>query len=197
MQHFGDIMFSEAACERQRARGSFEHYSTAAHHDAPASLGDAEIDFLTDRDSFYLASVGPDGWPYVQHRGGPAGFVKVLGPTRIAWVDRSGNQQFISAGNLDADGRISIIAVDYPARRRLKLLGRARFVTQPDGALLAALGLDGRYEGVVVVDVVAFDWNCPKHITPRFTAAQVESLVASLTDRIAKLERQIALATAS
>ena len=174
MERYFDVAFGDAARRHQQERGSFESYRAADAGPAPAGLGDDEIDFLTRRDSFYLASVGNDGWPYVQHRGGPAGFVKVVDPTHIAWADRVGNRQFVSAGNLDDDGRIAIIAVDYPNRQRLKVFGRARFDAAPSDEDLAELGLEGRMEGVVLVEVIAFDWNCPKFITPRFTADEID-----------------------
>jgi predicted pyridoxine 5'-phosphate oxidase superfamily flavin-nucleotide-binding protein len=192
MQHFLDVTVGDAATEHQRRRGSLDGYRQMVTAPAPDGLGAAEIDFLRGRDSFYLASVTADGWPYVQHRGGPPGFVKVLDSTHIAWADRSGNRQYLTAGNLDADPRVAIIAVDYPNRTRLKLLGNARFDPEPDPAVLARLGLDGRLEGLVTVEVVAYDWNCPKYITPRFTAEQVRDATEPLRARIAELEATVA-----
>jgi predicted pyridoxine 5'-phosphate oxidase superfamily flavin-nucleotide-binding protein len=159
---------------------------------APPGLGPDEAAFLAERDSFYLASVGEGGWPYVQHRGGPAGFLQVLDAAHLAWVERSGNRQFVTAGNVDHDGRVAVIAVDYPNRRRLKVLGRARWRSDVDPATLAALGITGPAEGIMTVEVAAFDWNCPKFITPRYTADQVRELTGSLTARIADLEAQLA-----
>lgn len=193
MDRYFDIAFSPAARRHQERRGSYEYYDDQLSGAAPNGLGLAEIEFLSERDSFYLASVGPDGWPYLQHRGGPAGFVKVVDPTHVLWADRSGNKQYISAGNIDSDGRVSIIAVDYPNRRRLKLYGRATFDPHPDPIELERLGLERRMEGLVRVEVVSFDWNCPKFITPRFTAAEVEAAAAPLHRRIADLEAEVAL----
>ena len=193
MQHFLDLAVGEAAANHQRRRGSFDAYQRTDGEPAPLGLSDVEIDFLGRRDSFYLASVTEDGWPYVQHRGGPAGFIKVLDGTHLAWADRSGNRQYITAGNLDGDDRVAIIALDYPNRTRLKLLGHARFDPDPDPAMLEQLGIDGRLEGLVIVEVVASSWNCPKFITPRYTAEEVHAATAPLRARIAELEAVVAV----
>jgi predicted pyridoxine 5'-phosphate oxidase superfamily flavin-nucleotide-binding protein len=192
MRHFLDVAAGEAAAEHQRRRGSFDAYSNVVTAPVPLGLGAAESEFLQRRDSFYLASVTADGWPYVQHRGGPAGFVKVLDPTHLAWADRAGNRQYLTAGNVDGDDRVALIAVDYPNRTRLKLLGHARFDPRPDPGTLERLGIDGRLEGLVTLEVVAFDWNCPKYITPRFTAEEVRAAVEPLRARIAELEAIVA-----
>jgi predicted pyridoxine 5'-phosphate oxidase superfamily flavin-nucleotide-binding protein len=191
MQHFLDVTVGEAAAQHQRRRGSLDNYERMVAAEAPVGLGAAEAEFLSRRDSFYLASVTEHGWPYVQHRGGPAGFVKVLDHAHLAWADRTGNRQYITAGNVDGDDRVAIIAVDYPNRTRLKLLGHARFEPEPDPATLEQLGIDGRLEGLVTVEVVAFDWNCPKYITPRYTADEVHAATEPLRARIAELEAQL------
>ena len=193
MNRYFDIAFAEQSQTLQRRRGSFDGYqSMAAHGEGNSVLGPDEIAFLQQRDSIYLASIGAHGWPYVQHRGGPAGFVKVLDPTRLAWGDRIGNRQFVSAGNIEHDNRISIIAVDYPNRQRLKLYGRATFDTEPDGELLAELNITERLEGLIVVNVEAFDWNCPKFITPRFTAEHIRSITDPLQSQIVSLKAELA-----
>lgn len=192
MDHFGDIAFTASAQNHQRRRGSSDAYQQMAEGSPPSGLGPEEAAFLGARDSFYLATVGSGGWPYVQHRGGPIGFLRVVDPTHLAWIERAGNRQFVTAGNLDDDDRVAIIAVDYPNRRRLKLLGRALWNPDPDPDICHALGVTGRLEGVVTVEVAAFDWNCPKYITPRYTVEQVQQLTATLTARIAELEDQLA-----
>ncbi len=191
MQSFGNIAFSESVRRHQRRRGSFDAYQ---QHDGPGphGLGPDEVEFLEERDSFYLASLGEAGWPYVQHRGGPPGFLRVVDPTHLAWVERSGNRQFVTAGNLDHDDRISLIAVDYPSRQRLKVLGHARWEPEPIPELLASLGFTGRVEALVSVEVIAFDWNCPKYITRRYTQEQVAAFTAHLTTRIHDLESLLA-----
>jgi predicted pyridoxine 5'-phosphate oxidase superfamily flavin-nucleotide-binding protein len=196
MQNYHDIMFGAGAAELQRQRGSYEMYRSGRTGPLPAGLGSDEIDFLAERDSIYLASAGDDGWPYVQHRGGPAGFIRIVDATHIAWADRSGNKQYISAGNLAHDDRVSIIAMDYPRRARLKLAGHATYDPHPTPGQLLALGLDGRIEGLFTVEVVAFEWNCPKYITPRFTADEIRSVVEPLQTRIAELEAALAATSA-
>jgi predicted pyridoxine 5'-phosphate oxidase superfamily flavin-nucleotide-binding protein len=188
MEHFLDLTVDADSLEHQRRRGSHDHYSAARAGPAPDRLGEAEIVFLSRRDSFYLASVGANGWPYVQHRGGPAGFVKIVDPTHVVWAERAGNRQYITAGHIDHDARVAIIAVDYPNRQRLKLLGHARFDPHPSADLLRQLDIDGRLEGLITVEIAAYDWNCPKYITPRFTADDVRAVIEPLQQRIQQLE---------
>lgn len=156
-------------------------------------LGQEETDFLGTRDSFYMSTVTEDGWPYVQHRGGPPGFVKVLGPNQLGFADFGGNRQLLSTGNLAAGDRVALFLMDYPRRERLKLLGHARVLDarqHPELAdrLTPSSELRSSVERLFVIDVVGFDWNCPKYITPRYTAAEVEEAVAPLRRRIAELE---------
>ena len=192
MQRFFDLAFDADALRHQRRRGSHQHYAAARALPAPDGLGEAEIEFLSHRDSFYLATVASNGWPYVQHRGGPPGFVKVIDPTHLAWAERSGNRQYVTAGHVDHDDRVAIIAVDYPHRQRLKLLGHARFEPDPGPDLLGRLRIDGRLEGLITVEVAAYDWNCPKYITPRFTTDEVRSVTEPLQQRIQQLEAALA-----
>jgi predicted pyridoxine 5'-phosphate oxidase superfamily flavin-nucleotide-binding protein len=194
VERFFDLAFGTDSERHQRRRGSYDRYAAARALPAPAGLGEAEIEFLSRRDSFYLATVGANGWPYVQHRGGPAGFVKVVDPTRLAWAERSGNRQYVTAGHVDHDDRVAIIAVDYPNRQRLKLLGHAHFDPDPAPELLARLDVEGRLDGLVTVEVAAFDWNCPKFITPRFTADEVRAVIEPLQHRIRELEAALAQA---
>jgi uncharacterized protein len=197
MERFFDLAFGADAERHQRRRGSFDRYQAARELPVPTGFGDAEIDFLSRRDSFYLATVGDNGWPYVQHRGGPAGFVNVVDPTHLAWAERSGNRQYVTAGHIDHDDRVAIIAVDYPSRQRLKLLGYARFDPDPAPELLAPLNIEGRIDGLVTVEVAAFDWNCPKFITPRYTADEVRAAIEPLQHRIRELEAALAKADCS
>ena len=194
MKHFFDVAFTPDVLARQQAKGSFDHYGGGhVEWPAPPGLGPEEQTFLTGRDSVYVSTVSQDGWPYVQHRGGPKGFISVLGHDRIGWIERSGNKQYLTAGNLDGHDRIAIIAVDYPTRRRLKLLGHAAFVADPDPVQLAPFGdLTGRVEGLVTIEIVAFDWNCPKYITPRYTADEVRATNTELLQRIESLEAELA-----
>ena len=194
---FAELAFTpavKAAQERNGSRASYERF--AARGPANDRLGPDEVAFLAERDSFYMATVSETGWPYVQHRGGPAGFVRVLDERTIALADFRGNRQYVSVGNLGGDDRVALIFMDYPRQRRLKVLGRARIVeVADDPALLARLalpGYDARVERAMVIAVEAFDWNCPQHITPRFTEAEVLQHVAPLRARLAELEAEVA-----
>jgi predicted pyridoxine 5'-phosphate oxidase superfamily flavin-nucleotide-binding protein len=192
MKRYSDIAFTPAVQDCQIEHGSYEHYQGAAAAPPPEGLGPDEVAFLTERDSIYLASVGENGWPYVQHRGGAPGFVTVVDPTHVAWVERPGTKQYVSTGNLVNDDRIAIIAVDYANRRRLKLYGHARFDPKPDAAALEQIPHTGRVEGLMTIEVVAYSWNCPKFITPRYTAEQVRSITDPLMEKIQRLEDELA-----
>ncbi len=153
-----------------------------------------EAAFIEARDSFYMATVSETGWPYVQHRGGPAGLLKVLDETTLGFADFRGNRQYISLGNVTADDRVSLILMDYPNRTRLKILAHMEardLATEPDLATRLALpGYKGKPERAFLLHLETFDWNCPQHITPRFTAAEIETAVSPLLSRIAALEAE-------
>jgi len=189
---FAEIAFTPRVRDVQTREGSRTHYARAElGPDTNDRLGEAERAFIEARDSFYMASVSETGWPYVQHRGGPVGFLKALDERTIGFADFRGNRQYVSVGNLGHDDRVAMILVDYPTRTRLKILGHARIVDSPDAVTMSRLAVPGyraRVERVIVVDVVAFDWNCPQHITPRYTTAEVEVMVAPLRERIRELE---------
>ena len=178
---FGRVMFGEASRRLQAEHGSLAQYDRMIEQGGSnALLGYSEAEFLAGRDSFYLASVTPDGWPYVQHRGGPKGVLRVLDAKTLAFADYSGNKQYITAGNLETNDRVALFLMDYPEQARLKVIGHAQ-VLQPgqDQAIDAAVkiaGARGRMERIILVDVVAFDWNCSQHITPRFTREEFEHL---------------------
>jgi predicted pyridoxine 5'-phosphate oxidase superfamily flavin-nucleotide-binding protein len=198
MSHrFSDIAFTEAVKAVQEQYGSRPQNERLQQLGRQQDeLGDAEVAFIAARNSFYLATVNETGWPYLQHRGGPLGFVKVLGRTTLAYADFRGNTQLISAGNAAGNDRVALILMDYAHRRRLKILGHIRFEDASTAApeLLAAVKLPdyrARVERVAVIEVAAFDWNCPQHITPRFTEAEVRTAVQPLHDRIAALEAQL------
>lgn len=192
MDNFLAVATGPGALALRRDRGSSELYDSTATE--PDRLTDDEIAHVERAQNFYMATVNEDGWPYVQHRGGEVGFVHRLGPTTIGWAERHGNRQYLGAGNVTADGRVSLIFVDYPLRSRLKLLGRATLHRAPSADLLEAVGADGvRHDGVMTVDVVATDWNCPKYIEPRFTRDQIADAVAPLHRRIDELEAQLAI----
>ena len=158
-------------------------------------LTDDERIFIEARDSFYMATITESGWPYVQHRGGQPGFLRVVSPTQLAFADYKGNRQVLSTGNLAANDRVALFLMDYPGRTRVKILGHARVEDARQQRELVAELAEPEARRIVerlfFIDVVSFDWNCPKYITPRFTATEVEAAVAPLKQRIAKLEAEL------
>jgi uncharacterized protein len=188
---YGAIAYTPSVRDAQRRMGSPVAWSTE-DADETFVLGAAEAEFIGASDGFFQATVSQTGWPYVQYRGGPPGFVQVLGEARIGYADLRGNRQYISVGNLARDDRVALFLIDFATRRRLKLLGHAAVVE--DGStveLLSRTADRGRVERAVVIDLVAGAWNCPQHITPRWTADQVAAVVAPLQARIAELERRL------
>lgn len=181
MPGFSKIAFTDAVRALQERYGSRASYARVeAREGDDVSLGTEEIDFIESRDSFYLGSVTSDGWPYVQHRGGPRGFLKAIDATHLAFADFGGNRQYISLGNLATNDRVSLFLMDYPTRTRFKVLARARVVDPADDAGLAAKlappdGYRGKVERIFVLEIAAWDWNCPQHITPRYTAEEIEA----------------------
>jgi uncharacterized protein len=191
---FLDTVATPSVQAAQAANGTRQMWENfKGHREFDRFTGD-EVAFIAERDSFYVATVSESGWPYVQHRGGPAGFVKVLDDKTLAFPDFRGNLQYISLGNVAADDRVALIMVDYPRRARLKILAHmeARDLAA-DPALAARLSLSGyraKVERAFVLHLETFDWNCPQHITPRYTEADIAVAVTSLTDRIAELEAE-------
>lgn len=190
MQSYLDELFTPGVLAVQQTKGSAGMYPTG--QSAADALDADEIAHIIASDSFYMATVSESGWPYVQHKGGGAGFVKILGPTTIGWVERSGNRQYLGTGNIASGSNVAAIFVDYPTRTRIKIRGTATYHTDPAPELLEALDAgDLRVDGAITIEVVATAWNCPKYITPRYTPAQIESGVQPLRDRIAELEAQV------
>ena len=196
MTSYPDIAFTPAVVAAQTRKGSgADEQLLAARWPHFTGLTDDEIVHLRERDSFYLSTTSESGWPYVQHRGGPVGFVQVLDRHTIGWIERTGNRQYISAGNVGANDRVAAIFMDYPTRTRLKLYGHATYVADPGDELLGRFTVrEGRPDGVVSVRVAATSWNCQKYITPRFTADQVRHVTDELRGRIAELEAALASA---
>ena len=181
---FARIAFTPNVRAAQQRMGSRDAYQAADLGEAETvALSAYEIEFIRARDSFYQGTVGENGWPYVQHRGGPTGFLKVLDARTIGYADYAGNRQYISVGNLDGDDRVSLFLMDYPGQRRLKIWGRARLIDEDtEPALIAKLespDYRARVERGVVITVEAFDWNCPKYITPRFTEHEVKERIGA------------------
>ncbi|HEY3754624.1 MAG TPA: pyridoxamine 5'-phosphate oxidase family protein [Opitutaceae bacterium] len=155
-------------------------------------LTEDERAFIEARDSFYLASISESGWPYIQHRGGPRGFLRALDDRHLAFADYSGNLQLISTGNVSTDARVCLFLMDYPARERLKILALARVLPADDPRLADLAKPPGtKVERGFLLEVQGYDWNCPKYITPRFTAAEVELLATGLRERIREREDEI------
>jgi uncharacterized protein len=193
---FAELAFTPSVKAAQSIYGSREKNSRfELAENARNRLTEAEADFIGERDSFYQATVSESGWPYIQHRGGPIGFLKVLDDRTIGFADFRGNVQYLSVGNLNANDRISLILMDYPNRQRLKLWGRALIVHEKENPdLMAKLALPAykaKVERGIIIHIEALDWNCPQHITQRYTKAEVESLISPLLDEIQPLKVQI------
>ena len=197
LQPYFDIAFTPSVLELQKAKGSRE--MNAANHERTVTnpqLGHAEIAHIVERDSLYMATVSETGWPYVQHKGGDVGWIKVLGPSTIGWLERNGNKQYLGTGNLAANNRVALILVDYPNRTRLKLFGRATYHAELDADLAGALDAhEERHDGATSIEVEAVAWNCPKYLTPRFTQPEVQFAFdehsSGLRTRIAELEAEV------
>ncbi len=153
-----------------------------------------ETEFFSERDSFYWATLSSSGWPYVQHRGGPPGFLKVIDDHTLAFADFSGNKQYITTGNLLTDNRVAMIFVDYPRQARLKVLGRAEVFEGKDAVpwleQVKVSGYKAHIERVFVIHVEAFDWNCQQHIIPRYTAEEIHAAVRALEEKVTTLEAE-------
>ena len=193
MKHFGDIAFTDHVKAEQTRLGSREMYAGMTARSAPDGLSEREATFISMRDSFYMATVSEDGWPYIQHRGGPRGFLKVLSDQEIGFADYRGNRQYVSVGNLQTEQRVSLFLMDYPNRARLKMLGHAR-VQEADAnpELAARLSMDGqgKVERLFTITVDAFDWNCPQFITPRFTEAELAASLSPMVDELNTLRQE-------
>ncbi len=192
---FIELTATPAVVAARKANGSASAYAFSADDEAVNNaLRERESTFIGARDSFYMATVSATGWPYLQHRGGPAGFVKILSESEFAFADFRGNRQFLSAGNAQTDDRAAFFFMDYPNQRRLKLLGRVRFTEfKADPVLAKAIALPGYRalpERAVRVQVEAFDWNCPQHITPRFSELEVAESLTAMRERVAVLEAE-------
>lgn len=194
--HFAEIAFTPTVKKMQEQLGSRMSYArmegaseTKNHH-----LSEAEAGFITARNSFYMATVSETGWPYIQHRGGPTGFVRVIDKSTIGFADFRGNRQYVSVGNLMTDDRVSLFFMDYANKTRLKLFGRVKIVDIDDQIILSRLELPdyrAHVERGLLIRVEGFDWNCPQHITERFTLDEVRAITAPLTSRITELETEL------
>ncbi len=197
--HYGQVAFTPLVAEQQAIHGSAATYARMADVDGvPDRIGRAEAAFISSRDSFFLATVSETGWPYMQHRGGPPGFLKVIDETTLGFADFRGNRQYITRGNLDHDERVSLFLIDYQLQARMKIFGRARVVEPDDDPelvdSLAPVGHPARVERAILIDVEAYDWNCKQHIPQLVPLAVARNTVAELTERISELEAELAVA---
>lgn len=192
MENFiSDVAFSPTVKKWQTDKGSRQSY---ARFDWQKELPPQLIEFIQQRDSFYIASANSDGQPYIQHRGGPAGFLKVIDKETLAFADFAGNRQYISAGNLSENNKVHLFLMDYPNRTRLKIWGEAK-ILENDKELLAELSpqaYKAKPERVFLIKITAWNLNCPQHITPRYTQAQLQPHLDELKARIKELESQLA-----
>jgi predicted pyridoxine 5'-phosphate oxidase superfamily flavin-nucleotide-binding protein len=191
---FLDIAATPSVKDAQRANGSADYWSGFRGERISDRFGENEAAFIAARDSFYMATVSESGWPYVQHRGGPPGFVRLLDDKTFAAADFRGNRQYISVGNLAAGNRAALIMVDYTNRRRLKIYAHVEIKALDDDPELAAAvvtpGYKAKPERVLLFHLDAFDWNCPQHITQRFTEAEVMDALTLVRARMAQLEAE-------
>ena len=192
---FGSIAFTDAVKALQEKHGSRSVYARMEKENYTDGLTENEINFIAQRDSFYMASMGENNFPYIQHRGGPKGFLKVLDAERIGFVDFSGNKQYISVGNFATNQNVALIMVDYPSRSRLKILAKAEVVElKKNPALFELLDVKdykNKPERMILLHIEAYDWNCPQHITPRYTLPEIEEAFAGQRLLIERLEAEV------
>ena len=192
MKNFTEIAFTEDVKTIQSEFGSRQNYVKMEQNPAPTELPENAKEFIEASDIFYQATVGTNGWPYVQHRGGPVGMLKVISDNQIAYADFRGNKQYLSVGNIQSNNKVSIIIMDYPRKARLKIWARAEIVTESDNPVLIEqlqhTEYKARVERGIVLTIEAFDWNCPQHIKPRFTEQEIAEWFAPHQAKIAKLE---------
>lgn len=190
---FSQLTFTPDVLAHQRRLGSEETYRPFLENGPQQGheIGSAERVFIEARDGFYQSTVSATGWPYVQYRGGPVGFLKVIDPKTIGYADYSGNRQYISRGNLDGNDRVALILMDYANQRRLKVLGRVSFTEGPEAAAQLRADTDATpAERAAIITVEALDWNCPQHITPRFTEAELRPHLNKLGQDLALLQAE-------
>lgn len=196
-KNYPALAFTDAVKKMQDKLGSRASYARLEKNTFVDGLTESEINFISDRDSFYMATISENGFPYIQHRGGPKGFLKVLDPKRLGVIDFKGNAQYISVGNIATHNNVSLIMVDYPARARLKIFAKAEVIElKDDPTLFSLLDLDGykfRPERMMIFHIEAYDWNCPQHITPRYTVEDIEEIFASQQEYVNNLEEEVKL----
>ena len=194
-KNFAEIAFTEAVKKLQEKYGSRASYDRMEKFSVVDGLTQNEISFIKNRDSFYLATIGVKEFPYIQHRGGPKGFLKVLDSKRLGFIDFTGNKQYVSVGNMATNSNVSLIMIDYPTRTRLKIFAKAEVVELKDNAelydLLDLKDYKFRPERMMVFHIEAYDWNCPQHIIPRYTVDEINEAFLPQLEYITKLKEEI------
>jgi uncharacterized protein len=195
MPNFGSLVFTPAVRALQEKYGSRRQYARSeGPASSPARLGRGEAEFIAEHDTFYMATLGSTGWPYVQHRGGPKGFLKVIDDRTLAFADFRGNKQYISAGNLATDNRVALILMDYPRQLRLKILGRTEIFEGEKACDWIEKVRDPDFKAIIervyVIRIEAFDWNCQQYIVPRYTEEEIREAVAPAENRMRELEQE-------
>ncbi|HEY1053889.1 MAG TPA: pyridoxamine 5'-phosphate oxidase family protein [Emticicia sp.] len=195
MSYYGKIAFGETAKALQEEAGSRAVYARLERENIKEGISTYEASFIAQRDSFYMASITESGFPYIQHRGGPKGFLKVLDAKRLGFIDFGGNKQYVSVGNFESNPNVSLFLMDYAHKIRLKIFARAEVLElEGNEELYEALDLKAykfRAERMIIFHVESFDWNCPQHITPRYTMEEVETIMKPQQEYIAQLETEI------
>jgi len=193
--NYAKTAFTDAIKQLQEKHGSRKSYERMERFRSEDGLSPREIPFIQERDSFYTASIGENEFPYIQHRGGPKGFLKVLDKKTLGFLDFSGNMQYITVGNVQQSDKVALIMVDYPNKARMKVYARAEIVElgqRPE--LEQQLKLEDyayKAERIILYHIEAFDWNCPQHITPRFTVEEIQEAFADQTAYVKQLEEQV------
>jgi predicted pyridoxine 5'-phosphate oxidase superfamily flavin-nucleotide-binding protein len=195
VKNFADIAFTDSVKAQQEQHGSRQQYARMDRMARGTTLTIAETEFIAARDGFYLATIGETGYPYVQFRGGPPGFLRVIDVKTLGYADFRGNRQYITVGNLDQNNRAALILMDYANRSRLKIYARIEVINAKDRPelmeRLLVQGYDAKIERAMLLHVEAFDWNCPQHIAPRFTMEEIRAMNTPLYDHVAKLEAEL------
>ncbi len=192
--NYATLAFSDAAKALQTEFGSRKNYERVEKNGVVDGLSDNEINFIERQDHFYMASFGENGFPYIQHRGGPAGFVKIIDHKTLAFVDFTGNKQYISAGNIATNPNVALIMISYPHQARLKMYAKAKILEiEEDAALFKKIDpadYKHRPEWMMLLDIQAYDWNCPQHIIPRYTSEEIEDVLLPQRKYVSELEAE-------
>lgn len=193
--NYSELAFTEAVKTLQERLGSRLNYERMEKRSYVDGLTDYETEFISQIDSFYLASFGENGYPYIQHRGGPKGFIRVIDKSTLGIVDFIGNRQYISAGNISVNPRVSLILLSYPLRTRLKIYAEAELIALEENSnlynFLRPTDYKFKPERMMIFKIKAYDWNCPQHITPKYSLEEVQELLEPQKKYIDKLEQEL------